>query len=114
MDLFLAVVAIVMTVGLAYVGVMEWRKGTHENRLFMIETLVAAAQQLYGDDPGAIRYSWVAERVKDRWPDVDEKQLESLIEAAVYRLKVFAGRVPSNGQITDDLGGTFWMGNRQN
>lgn len=87
MDFFLTIVGIALLSGLLYAALGEWRKASYEQKLFMIDTLVAAAQQLYGKDPGSMRFDWVAGRIKARWPNSDEGELEALIEAAVYRLR---------------------------
>lgn len=107
MDAFLVTVTLIMIAWLLYSGVTEWRKTTQEQKVFMIETLVAAAQQLYGKDPGTLRFDWVVQRVKERWPNTDEKELEELIEAAVYRLRVFAGITKGE---TEEQQALYWMG----
>lgn len=96
-----------MLAGLIYTAVVEWQKAGHEAKIFLIETLVAAAQQLYSRDPGETRFRWVAERVKARFPGIDEEELEELIEAAVYRL-----RLTVMSAITPDHGaGHLWRKN---
>lgn len=51
--------------------------------------LVAAAEQLWstGKLPKDDRFKYVADRLKITYPDIDEDQLRTTIEAAVYWLK---------------------------
>lgn len=108
MDIFLTTVAIIIIIGLLYAGWGEWRRATQEQKIVMLDTLVAAAQQLYYKDPGSLRFDWVAQRFKDRWPNIDDKELEVLIEAAVYRLRVFAGLIPKAEHTGRDSGIMYW------
>lgn len=98
MDFFLTVVGVVMLAGLLYVCWIEWHKSTQEQKINMIETLTAAAQQIHGLQPGPVRYDWVARRVKERWPKIDGDELMILIEAAVCRLKLLAGSASDGKQ----------------
>lgn len=96
-DFFLTVVGLIMLAGLIYTAIVEWQKAGHDSKVFLIETLVAAAQQLYSRDPGETRFRWVAERAKARFPGIDEEELEALIEAAVYRLRVAVVNAVTSG-----------------
>ncbi|MEZ4684178.1 MAG: hypothetical protein R2932_59205 [Caldilineaceae bacterium] len=108
MDIFLTIVGIAILAGLLHIAWTEWQKASKEQKMFMIEALVAAAQQLYGNDPGAMRFEWVSKRIKERWPNFDEHELEALIEAAVYRLKVFAGLIAKKEM--DEEKAMYWVG----
>lgn len=111
MDLFLTGVGAIMLASLIWIAIGEWQKAGRERKLFLIDTLVAAAQQIHGHAPGAERYKWVAERVAERFPGIDHDELMELIEAAVYRLKHLAGR-PNNDAGADTRGAQYlWRNN---
>lgn len=76
----------------------------------MAAELVAAAEQLFAthqlvadedDDPDVeIRFTYVFDRLKQLFPDIDEDLLEAAIESSVYWLKRGAQRLT----VADDSG----------
>lgn len=107
MDLLFAGVGLALVTWLSYEAYREWQKGSQEARRAFVETLVAAAQQMFDALPGELRYQWVAERLAARFPGLDQDEAEALIEAAVYRLKQ---RLTERGE-RGDAGPYIWRKN---
>lgn len=111
MENVLTIVVCVVLLSLGYLGVIDWRRSTTDQKIARIEQLVQAAEQIYkkqpGTNPGPDRLRWVMERVGAYYKTKDTAELRVLIEAAVFRVN--AMRKDADSKI-DDAGGAYWLG----
>lgn len=107
MENVLTLVVCIALLSLGYLGVIDWRRSTTDQKIARIEQLVQAAEQIYKDQPGSTRLGWVMERLGNYYKTKDVAELRELVEAAVFRVNAL--RKDANAKI-DDAGGTYWLG----
>lgn len=98
----------------AYKTWLEWQDSDLDGKFYLIDTLVAAAEQLLGPrgkaQPGSTRFEWVVQEYRKLFPDTDLGQLRIWIEAAVDRRNRSIPQIVITDQQINDNGGAYWLG----
>ena len=111
MENVLTIVVCILLLALGYLGVVDWRRSTTDQKIARIEQLVQTAEQIYKDQPGSARLRWVMERLGNYYKTKEPAELRELVEAAVFRVNAMR-RKPAGSKI-DDAGGAYWLGSGQ-
>lgn len=79
---------LIIALVLGYLAWLEWRKGSKEERLAMVERVVLAIEQMHPELPGSDKLALVIERLRTLLPFVDLMELRELIESVVARMNL--------------------------
>lgn len=113
-DWAVLIFGIVVAFGYGYKTWLEWQESDIGERIRLVETLVAAAEQMLGPrgkkQPGSTRFEWVVQEYRKLFPETDRGQLRIWIEAAVDRRNRSIPKVVVADQPINDAGGSYWLG----
>jgi len=80
------VIGIVIAIAMAFLGFLEWRKMSREEKIHRLEELTQEAEQLYKTQKITDRLKYVTDKIEKRYPWLQSDDLRGAIESAVFRL----------------------------
>ncbi len=80
------VIGIVIAIAMAFLGWLEWRKMSREEKIHRLEELTQEAEQLYKTQKITDRLKYVTDKIEKHYPWLKSEDLRGAIEAAVFRL----------------------------
>lgn len=80
------VIGIVIAIAMAFLGFLEWRKMSREEKIHRLEELTQEAEQLYKTKKISDRLKYVTDKIEKQYPWLNSNDLLGGIEAAVFRL----------------------------
>lgn len=112
-DWAVLIFGIVVAFAYGYKTWLEWQDSDIDGKIHLIDTLVAAAEQMLGPRgkklPGSARFEWVVQEYRKLFPDADLGQLRIWIEAAVDRRNRNTPEIVVVDQQISDDGGDYWF-----
>lgn len=114
------IIGVVIAVALGFIGWLEWRNLTREEKIRKIEELTQEAEQLYKTKQIGDRLGYVLERIEERYPWLQSDDLRGAIEAAVFRLNAAIPKIIDATMVADTTNdqtppNSYWGGaGRQN
>lgn len=79
-------IGIVIAIAMAFLGFLEWRKMSREEKIQRLEELTQEAEQLYKTHKISDRLNYVTDKIEKKYPWLKSEDLRGAIEAAVFRL----------------------------
>lgn len=80
------IIGLVIAIALAFLGFLEWRNMSREEKIGKITQLTKEAEQLYKTKQIGNRLQYVLDEIAEKYPWLQTPELRTMIESAVFDL----------------------------